>query len=111
MATYKVTVNIQKPVYDRLLRILDIDDISKLSQEEVGELGVGPDQQSRVYVAKFDDGSFITYDICSGTHNYFDDVVYIAPDGRTETLECTFSLDDLEIERNGNAYLVKLNIV
>ena len=111
MATYKVTVDIQKSVYDKLLSAFGIDDISKLSQEEIEKLGAWPYQQSRVYVARFDDGSFITYDICSGTSNYFDDVSYIAPDGRTETLECTFDIDDIEIERNGNTYIVELNIV
>lgn len=105
-------VQISRSEYERVNRLLGIPSLSEMSDEQLILAGANTNQCEGILYAKFDDGSVLNYDLCSGTENYFDDVVWTNPDGNHDVvLDCTFELDDIEFEPgNGETYLVKLII-
>lgn len=104
-------IDIKRSEYDRVNRLLAIQSLSAMSDTQLLQAGANTDQCEGILYVKFDDGSCLNFDLCSGQENYFDDVVWTSPDGRHDViLECTFELDDIEFEAMGEEYEVKLNI-
>lgn len=62
-----------------------------------------------IFEVTFDDGSSLRFDLCSGTHNYWDDVVWTSADGNTDvTLDCEYELDNIEVDIEGETYIVEV---
>ena len=107
---YYAVVNIDQEVFDRVNRRLDIESFEEMSDEDMHEAGIHTDWSEGVFEAVFDDGSRLTYDLCSGRSNYYDDVVWTGADGkRSAVLDCTFELADIEFSIDGTRYFVKIN--
>lgn len=103
-------IRIGQEDFDRINRLLAIEDLEDLSDEELLEIGANTDVCEGVFYAEFDDGSSLTFDLCSGQHNYFDDVVWTSADGsRDVVLDCEFELDDIEFAVNGEEYIVRIH--
>ena len=103
------TVKMAKIEIDRIRRLLDIPSLSDLTDDELRDMGAFTDAIEGVFAVDFDDGSRLTYDLCSGQENYFDDVMWTSADGsRDVLLECTFELDDIEFDVDGESYEVKI---
>lgn len=106
------TFDIRKSEYDRVNRLLGIESLSEMTDSQLLAAGANTDQCEGIFAVTFDDGSTLNYDLCSGQENYFDDVVWTNPDGKRDVvLECTFDLDDIEFDVDGETYIVKLNII
>lgn len=92
--------------------LLAIDDLETMSEEELDAAGAKQHDRRPVYDAKFPDGSVLSYELCSGSMNYWGDVTWQAPDG-TRTVDCEpeYELDCMEVEIDGTTYVVKLNAV
>ena len=107
---YKTEVKISKKEYDRINRLLHIYSLEEMTDEELQEAGANTHHCEGVFTANFADGSTMNYDLCSGTENYYDDVVWTSPDGsRDVIIDCEFELsDDIEVEIDGNLYIVKI---
>lgn len=100
---------IPKREADRVNRLLAISDLSEMNYIELLENGANTDQREGIMYIMFDDGSSLSYDLCSGQENYYDDVVWTSPDGtRDVVLECTFELSDIEFSVGEDTYVVKL---
>lgn len=112
MAKHICTVNIPRSVYDRVNRLLAYDTpFEEMTDEEMEAAGVRDNDCEGIFTAVFDDGSTLNFDLCSGSSNYFDDVVWTSADGKTDVvLECGFELSDIEFEANGEIYAVNLDI-
>ena len=96
---YTTEVFIPPKDYERINHLLSIDehvDLDRYSCEGV-------------YEAIFEDKSTITYDLCSGTTDFYDDVVW-HKDNIDITMDCAYELDDLEVEIDGNTYKVIVNV-
>ena len=63
-----------------------------------------------VAYAEFEDGSILTYTLCSGTHNYFDDVVWNKGDEEVVP-ECMFELCDFSFTVGNDEYTIKFEFV
>ena len=106
---HTATVIIPKEEQDRINKLLDIPSLSDLTDDELRKMGGFTDATEGVFFVQFDDGSALNYDLCSGQENYYDDVVWTSPDGsRDVVLECSFELDDIEFEVDGEEYEVKI---
>ena len=106
---HTATVKLEKSDIDRIRRLLDIPSLSDLTDDELRDMGGFTDATEGVFSVRFDDGSTLNYDLCSGQENYYDDVVWTSPDGsRDVVLECTFELDDIEFDVDGETYEVKI---
>lgn len=112
MAKHICTVNIPRSVYDRVNRLLAFGTpFEEMTDEEMRAAGVRDHYCEGIFAANFDDGSCLNFDLCSGSSNYFDDAVWTSADGRTDVaLECAFELSDIEMENDGEVYVVNLNI-
>lgn len=104
---HRATVKIPLDEFERVNRLLKIESLEDLTDEQLCELGATEDECYGVYSAKFDDGSTINFDLCSGQHNYFDDVVWTNADGSHDVvLDCSYELDSLSFEVDYDIYVV-----
>lgn len=112
MAQHICTADIPRSVFDRVNRLLAFDtSFEEMTDEEMRAAGVCDHYCEGIFAANFDDGSRLNFDLCSGSSNYFDDVVWTSADGTEDVvLECGFELSDIEFEENGEVYVVNLNI-
>lgn len=110
MGKHIATVHISSEEFDRVNRLLSIDSLEELTDSELMEQDANTDQNEGIFSVTFDDGSSLNYDLCSGSNNYWDDVVWTSADGRTDTtLDCAFELDDeIEFEFESETYVVKI---
>ena len=106
---YEETINIPKSEYERINRLLAIESLEEMTDEQLRAVGANTDVHEGVYGVTFEDGCMLRYDLCSGFSNYWDDVLFV--NGESEYVpECTFELDDFELKINENTYVVHLNI-
>lgn len=103
------TVHIPAKEFDRVNRLLSIESLEEMTDSELIEQGANTYQCDGIFCATFDDGSYINYDLCSGSTNYYDDVVWTSADGsRDVVLDCEFELDDIEVEIESELYIVRI---
>jgi len=91
-------------------RCLEVESLEEMSDEELEAWGYKKDDCKLIFLVDFDDGCTVIWKLCSGQTNYYDDVVLQYPDGSSDTLECTFELDDVQIETPTDVYYIKLVI-
>ena len=107
MVRHEVTAYIPKNEFTRISRLLAIKSLEVLTDDELIKLGANTDCCEGVLSVKFDNGSVINFDLCSGQHNYWDDVTWISADGtRVVTLDCEYELGDIEVEIDSEIYIV-----
>lgn len=102
------TVKMAKSEINRINRLLDIPSLSELTDDELRDMGAFTDAVEGVYAVRFDDGSTLTYDLCSGQENYYDNVVWTSKKGREIYLDCEFELCDIEFDVDDETYEVKI---
>ncbi len=108
LTTYEETIKVSQAEFDRINRLLAIECFENMSDEEMRKAGANTDQCEGLWFVEFGDGSELTWDLCSGSSNYYDNVVWTsADDKRSVTLDCSYELDDIEVEIEGNLYVVK----
>lgn len=110
MEKHIATVHISSAEFDRINRLLSISSLEELTDSQLIEQGANTNQNEGIFSVTFDDGSSLNYDLCSGSSNYWDDVVWTSADGRTDiTLDCAFELDDeIEFEIESETYIIKI---
>lgn len=109
MVRHEEIVYIPASEYDRINRLLEIECLEDMTDEELLEQGANTDVYEGILYVKFDNGSFLTWDLCSGQSNYYDNVVWTSADEKNDvTLECTFELDDIEFEIDSELYIIKV---
>ena len=110
MAIHTSTVQIPKDIYARVNRLLAFDiPFEEMTDAAMQAAGVCDHYCEGIFTTDFDDGSSLNFDLCSGSSNYFDDVVWSSADGTLDVaLECGFELSDIEFEAEGETYVVKL---
>lgn len=107
--TYIETVRIKRETFNRINRLLAIENMENMTDEELYKAGADTDTFFGVFSITFKNGAILNYDLCSGTSNYYDNVVWTSADGTHEViLECEFVLDNIEVEIDGDTYIVKL---
>lgn len=108
--TYTATAKISKAEFDRINRLLSIDSLECMTDEELRKAGANTFQNEGIYAVDFGDGSCLTYDLCSGSENYYDNVIWTTPEGNYVNFDCAYDIDDIEFEIGGNTYLVKIEV-
>lgn len=110
MTIYKEAIRIPTKQIERVNRLLDIESLEEMTDQQLLDVGANTDQCEGIFCVTFDDGSSLNYDLCSGQTNYYDDVVWTSSDGsRDVVLECSFELDDIEFDVDGVRYIVTIN--
>ena len=105
-------VKIHKEEVSDIRRLLSIENLEEMSDEALKRLGCKKDFRRLIFGVEFDDRSSLDWWLCSGTHNYYDDVVFRQPfSDFYENLDCAYEFEDIEIDTGEDVYIVKLVIV
>lgn len=95
--------------FNRINRLLAIDSLEEMTDDELIEQGANTDYCEGIFRVEFDNGTSLNFDLCSGQHNYWDDVVWTNADGSKDVvLDCGYELNDIEVEIYGELYIVKV---
>lgn len=110
MTTHTAYVTLPSAEFDRINRLLEIDCLEEMTDAQLREHGANTDVCEGIFHVEFDNGATLNLDLCSGSHNYYDDMVWTSPDGKHDiTLDCEYELDDdIEFEINNELYVVKI---
>lgn len=110
VVTHKAVVSLPKDEFARINQLLSIQSLEGLSTEELKEIGAAKNVCEGIFCAKFDNGSALNFDLCSGSNNYWDDVVWKSADETTDiTFDCEYELtESIEFEVNGELYVVTI---
>ena len=109
---YSTDIILQTKEYNRINNLLSISDFNELSCREMREIGAKEDTYEGIFEATFDDGGILTYDLCSGNTNYYDNMVFTDVNKESYVLECDFELGNkIEFQVNNNKYIININLV
>ena len=109
MATFEAEVRLPQEEVERINRLLSVDCFEEMTEDERWLSGIAKDACEGIFCVTFPDGSFLNFDLCSGSSNYFDDVVWTSADFCVDVvLECTFSLEDIEFDVGDTHYIVRI---
>lgn len=103
---YTEDFKIAKDELSRLQALLDIDDLTEVDEEKLDQLQGKQDDFIPLLSTTFKDGSVLTLDICSGSQNYYDNLV-IQTAGGEYAPDCTFEVGGrTEVEVGDNTYVI-----
>lgn len=108
--TREARCEISKEEYERVCKILDIENYEEWDDKKKEEYGIIEDDAEWILKADFDDGARLDWNLCFGSHNAYDDVRFMYPSGEWIILDCSYELDDIEIIDGNNIYIVRLDI-
>lgn len=109
MIRHEETVRISSSEFDRVNRLLAIESLEEMTGDELLKFGANINVCEGVFHVVFDNGSHLNFDLCSGTNNYYDDVVWTSADESLDIiLDCKYELDDIEAEIANELYIVKI---
>lgn len=109
MIIHEEIVRIPASEFERINRLLLIESLEEMTDSELIEQGANTDCCEGIFHVKFDNGSSLNFDLCSGQHNYWDDVVWTSADGaRDVVFDCEYELSDIEAEIEGELYIVRV---
>ena len=99
MIKHEEIIHIPTKEFDRINKLLAIESLEELTDEELRQLDANTNVVEGLYYVEFNNGATMTIDLCSGQHNYWDEVVWTSPDKRRDVvLDCAYELDDIEVE-------------
>ena len=95
---------------NRLLEEIDFDDDSMEMQDKIEELCAFTDDEIGILSCEFDDGCYLTIDIASGNHNYYDNIVLFDENGNEIYVnDCEYIIsNEIEIETENDIYILRL---
>ena len=109
MGLYTKTINISAIEFDRINMLLAIPSLEDMTDSELLEHGANTNVCEGIYLVEFDNGSSMSFDLCSGDHNYWDDVVWTSADGNTDVvLDCEYEFGDIEVDIGQDTYVVNI---
>lgn len=109
MIKHEAIVSITKDEFDRINRLLAIESLEEMTDSELIGQGANTDVCEGIFYVEFDNGTSLSFDLCSGQHNYWDDVVWTNADSTKDVvLDCAYELDDIEVEIENELYIVKV---
>ena len=109
MIRHEEIIHIPAKEFDRINRLLAIESLEEMTDSELIEQGANTDYCEGIFYVEFDNGASLNFDLCSGQHNYWDDVVWTSADKtRDVVLDCEYELDDIEVEIENELYIVKV---
>ena len=107
MKTHETTVYLPAEDIKRANRLLRIPSLEELTEKQMRRRGLEKFYEEGLYQANFDDGSFLTCDLHSGSNNYWDCLVWYRDKEDSGTpLDCWYEFGDLDFVLFGERYIV-----
>lgn len=109
MVKHEVKVYMPINEFDRINRLLAIESLEEMNDAQLREIGANTHVCEGIFHVEFDNGATLNFDLCSGNHNYWDDVVWTSANGtRDVVLDCEYELGDIEVEIESELYIVEI---
>ena len=106
---FEEKIVIRAKEYDRINQLLAINSLEDMADDELLKAGANTHSNEGIFFVQFNDGSSLNFDLCSGTTNYWDDVVWTSADGNRDIiLNCEYKLGDIEFEVDDALYTVRV---
>lgn len=106
---HEETIKIPTKEFDRINRLLAIESLEDMTDNELLAQGANTNICEGIFSVEFDNGASMTFDLCSGSHNYWDDVVWTSADGtRDVVIDCEYEIGDIEVEIESELYIVNI---
>lgn len=109
--TYKATVKMRRSLFEQVNRLLEIESLSDMTEDEMRAAGAKTDVNELLYTAVFPNGVSINMYLESMTENYYLIPEYKLPDGKLYTPmdEADFELSEAEeFCYENDSYLVNI---
>ena len=106
---HQVKYHIARRELQRIRLLFELD-YEEWGEKKLETLDINKGSFESILGVTFDDGAKLEIDLCCGECNYYDDVLFTHPNGKEETLDCCYDLDDIEIDTDTDVYYVKLVI-
>lgn len=108
--TYEELLFVGKDTLSRLNGLLSIESLEDNLTEEQLSLNPKADDCINWLQVTFENGNYITIDVCSGSENYYDNCVLCDKEGRElTTFDCNYSIDEeMEFNYGDDTYIVSL---
>jgi hypothetical protein len=104
-------VEISKGYLRYLQQLLEINFEDTTQQDTIDDLCAVTDDYLPLFEFMFDNNTTITYDLCSGSSNYYDNVCIYSEDFE-DCFDCDYTLDEKMIfEYGDDTYICNLTIV
>lgn len=96
--TYKATVKMRRSLFEQVNRLLEIESLSDMTEEEMEEAGAKTNVNELLYTAVFPNGVSINVYLVSMSENYYLTPEYKLPDGKLSAPidEAGFELKETE---------------
>lgn len=110
---YKSTIKMRRSLYEQVNRLLEIDSLSDMTEEEMKEIGAETDVNELLYSADFINGVKLNVYLCSGNENYYTAPEFALPDGRLCCPEDMAGFDLSQKEEytlNNDSYVVNIEL-
>ena len=107
---HEVNFPISRKEVQRIRMLLEVN-YEDWDDDKLDKMGIVKDTCESIIGVSFNDGAILDWNLCSGRTNYYDDVVFQHPNGKIVTLDCSYELDDIEIDTDTDVYLIKLEII
>ena len=107
---HQVNYPISKKEVYRVRNLLEIKSFEEYSEEKLEKLGIVKCSSEYIISVAFNDGATLDWKLCCGDNNYYDEVIFQHSDGIEEELDCSYELDDIEIDAGPDIYIVTLEL-
>ena len=112
MKTYATTVWMTRKVFEQINGLLKIRSLEELTEEEK-KLNPMQNDCIGVFFAEFEDGASMTFDVCSGEENYYDNcILFVDKDDKVGVpIDCIFELPkSICVDYGMTTYIVNIDI-
>ena len=109
--TYVESVSLPTETFDRIHKLLTLPYFDEMTDNEMRDAGAEDGTYEGVFAVTFEDGTLFTYDLCSGSSNYYDNMVLTDKDGYESVFDCDYELDrKIELNVGNSTYIININL-
>lgn len=107
--TYIESVSLPTETFERINKLLALPYFDEMTNDEMKDAGAEDGAYEGIFGVKFEDGTSFSYDLCSGSSNYYDNMVFYDKEGYESVFDCDYELGKtIEFDHNGNFYVINI---
>ena len=109
--TYVENVSLPAETFDRINKLLALPYFDEMTDNEMRDAGAEDGTYEGIFEVSFEDGTSFSYDLCSGSSNYYDNMVFYDKEGYESVFDCDYELDrKIEFDVGENSYVINIDL-
>jgi len=110
--TYVESVSLPTETFDRINKLLALPYFDEMTDDEMRNAEAKDGACEGIFGVTFKDGTSFTYDLCSGSSNYYDNMVFYDKEGYESVFDCDYELDrKIKFDIGENSYVINIDLV